>query len=118
MIFVLVTDTEIKHITNNTIVGEFTDYTGPARSEFGGCLSRESGLLSVLFKKKRTSELAFWEIRLFHMIFGRKWTLLHAFGGKSGLFLAKYVLNCGPFWTLLDHRGGVFTPLAPPCLRA
>ena len=51
------------------------------------------------------------------MIWGRKWTILRAFLGESGLFcaflerkwtiLVKIVDNFGHFWT-------TFEPLAPP----
>ena len=66
-------------------------------------------------------------LRVFFLVdflraFGRKWTILRAFLGK-GYFFARYLgksdyfgLNCGPFWTLLDHGGMLSPPSHPPPL--
>ena len=57
---------------------------------------------------------------LFCVLLGRKWTILRAFLGESGLF-ARFWGESGPFWpklwTILDTFGpwgDAFTPLAPP----
>ena len=67
------------------------------------CFRRKWTFKHAFGKKVDFLACSFGDSGLFSVLFWEKVDFFACFLGESGLFWAKYVQNCGPFWTLWDH---------------